>query len=308
MANPYGGMRKRAALLGILVVFALQPSVGGGQTPVPGCPERWPSWATDEPSNGYPTWSPNGRELAFASNRTGRSQIYVLRVADCTVRQVTSHPAGGWQPSWSPDGRRIAFVGNAEEDIWAVGADGTGLRRITRGERPDYEPSWSPNGRLIAFRRGIPPGSVYLVAPSGRGLRRLRAGSSPAWSPNGRFLAFVGADDATWVMRSDGRGARRVSARVGNGDQDVDWAPDGRRLVIGGSTARGPLSLFVKDVRGGPRRHLRASGNGYAPKWSPDGRWIAFMRPTSDTSEDVFLIRPDGRGLRRLTFAPGITT
>ncbi|MDP9491263.1 MAG: hypothetical protein M3P42_03550 [Actinomycetota bacterium] len=298
-------MKRTAALLA-LVLAGGGTAAGGEQQAAPTCPERWPTWATDDPQNGYPAWSPNGRELAFSSNRSGRSQIYVLRAADCAVRQVTSHAAGGWQPDWSPEGRRIVFVGDREEDLWIVGADGKGLRRITRGERPDYDPAWSPDGRKIAFRRGSPPGSLYVIRPTGGGLRMLRAGSGPAWSRNGRFLAFVGPDDATWVMRADGTGRQRITSRVGNGDQDVEWAPDGRRLVIAGSTERGSLTLFVKDLRRGPRRHLRASGNGYAPDWSPS-RLIAFMRPTADNAEDVFVIQPDGRGLRRLTVAPGIT-
>jgi TolB protein len=300
-------MKKQAALLGILVVFAVQPSVGGGQTPIPGCPERSPSWSTEEPENGYPTWSPDGRELAFSSTRSGQRQIYVLRVADCSVRQVTSHRAGGWQLDWSPDGRRIAFVAGIDDDIWVVDADGGGLRQLTRGPRPDYEPDWSPSGRLIAFHRGAPPGTIYTMAPTGRSLRRLRVGAGPVWSPNGRLIAFVGRDSGTWVMRSDGTRPRRVKAAARNGDQDLDWAPDGRRLVIAASTATVGLTLFVKNLRGGRARHLRASGNAYAPAWSPNGRWIAFMRVTGDNARDLFLIRPDGGGLRQLTFTPRIT-
>jgi Tol biopolymer transport system component len=109
-------------------------------------------------------------------------------------------------------------------------------------------------------------------------------------------------------MRSDGSRPRRVKRGAANGDSDVDWAPSGRWLVITGSTSTQGLTLFVKDLRSGRVRHLRESGNAWAPEWSPNGRWIAFTRVTSDTSEDVFLVQPDGGGLRRLTFAPGITT
>jgi TolB protein len=292
----------------LLLLLLCGQAAGGTRQGPPTCPERAPTWATDEPSNGYPTWSPNGEELAFASNRSGRSQIYVLRVADCIARQVTSHPDGGWQPDWSPDGRRIAFVGDVSSSIWIVGADGRGLRRLTRSPRPDYEPAWSPDGRMIAFRRGFLRRAVHVVAPNGRGLRRLRAGANPAWSPTGRRIAFIGPDDGTWVMRSDGSRPRRVKRGAANGDSDVDWAPDGRRLVIAGSTSTQGLTLFVKDLRTGRVRHLRESGNAWAPEWSPNGRWIAFTRVTSDTSEDVFVVRPDGHELRRLTFAPGMTT
>jgi Tol biopolymer transport system component len=78
--------------------------------------------------------------------------------------------------------------------------------------------------------------------------------------------------------------------------------------VIAGSTSTQGLTLFVKDLRTGRVRHLRGSGNAWAPEWSPNGRWIAFTSPTSDTSEDVFVVQPDGGGLRRLTFAPGTWT
>ena len=292
------------AVLALVLLLCGQAAGGTRQAP-PTCPERATNWATDEPSNGDPTWSPNGEELAFASNRSGRLQIYVLRVADCIARQVTSHLDGGWQPDWSPDGRRIAFVGYLEGHIWTVGADGRGLRRLTRGARPDYEPAWSPDGRKIAFRRGFQRRVVHVMAPNGRGLRPLRAGQSPAWSPTGRRIAFIGPDDGTWVMRSDGSRPRRVKRGAANGDSDVDWAPDGRRLVITGSTSTQGLTLFVKNLRSGRVRHLGSSGNAWSPEWSPNGRWIAFTRVTSDTSEDVFLVQPDGSGLRRLTFAPG---
>ena len=71
---------RAVTVLGLLLLLCGQAAGGTRQGP-PTCPERAPTWATEEPSNGYPTWSPNGEELAFASNRSGRSQIYVLRIA-----------------------------------------------------------------------------------------------------------------------------------------------------------------------------------------------------------------------------------
>ena len=287
-------------LLGLLLLLCGQAAGGTRQGP-PTCPERAPTWATDEPSNGDPTWSPNGEELAFASNRSGRLQIYVLRVADCIVRQVTSHPDGGWLPDWSPDGRRIAFVGDVSSSIWIVGADGRGLRRLTRGPRPDYEPAWSPNGRVIAFRRGFLRRAVHVMAPNGRGLRRLRAGFHPAWSPNGRRIAFIGPDDGTWVMRSDGSRPRRVKRGAANGDSDVDWAPDGRKLAV--IDDQRAVTLF--SLEDGQRTKLTIPPSNILgddhPVFAPDGQKVAFTR-SDGGSENIYVVSTFGGEVRQLTF------
>ena len=134
--------------------------------------------------------------------------------------------------------------------------------------------------------------NVYIVRPDGTHLRRLTSGwtLAPAWAPDGRRIAWTCGDDVC-VMNADGRRKRRVTSP---GD-DPAWAPDGRRLVFVDG------ALYTVRI-GGARAKLTAATTGDgAPDWSPDGRWIAFERETGDKSTDLFLIRPDGSGLRRLT-------
>jgi serine/threonine-protein kinase len=129
---------------------------------------------TREDSRG--SWSPDGRVVAFNSDRTGDMNIWLHSVADGTDRQITRGPGGDYQPRWSPDGARLAFFsargGNA--DVWTVElADGR-LTRLTHSPWLDINPSFSPDGRHIAFqsdRQGRM--ELWLMNADGTGQRQL---------------------------------------------------------------------------------------------------------------------------------------
>ena len=111
-------------------------------------------------------WSPDGRKFAFlGSGGCGDFcfSLYVVRTDGSGLRDVTSEldrrgPGRGpaSDPAWSPDGRKLAFVrlsADLGEPIYVVNADGSGLRRLTRGPALDADPAWSPDGRKLAFVR-----------------------------------------------------------------------------------------------------------------------------------------------------------
>ncbi len=138
-----------------------------------------------------PTFSPDGRRLAFNSDRLGQLHIFVQGLEDTSAQLITPyiydrsiHNAG---PDWSPQGDRIAFHGwvGGVPQIFTVGPDGRGLRQLTQGTRNE-DPSWAPDGRHIVFastRDGV-PGLWILDVVSGR-IRRLVRGRDarlPDWS------------------------------------------------------------------------------------------------------------------------------
>jgi Tol biopolymer transport system component len=122
------------------------PSVGG--TPVNLTGSRPNSY------NGSPAWSPDGTRLAFASDRSGSQEIWVMPADGGEAIQLT-HTNSGYcaDPTWSPDGDRIAFCSNrtGDEEIWVMSATGEDLTQLTFDPASDVEPAWSPDGSRIAF-------------------------------------------------------------------------------------------------------------------------------------------------------------
>lgn len=103
--------------------------------------------------NSYPHPSPDGSKVVFHSDRTGRSQIYVVDIDGGDVRQLTDLPGDSETPKWSPDGSKIVFANSVEgdSDILVMDADGANPRRVTSGPPDDSHPHWFPDGGRIVF-------------------------------------------------------------------------------------------------------------------------------------------------------------
>src|SRR5262245_51305553 len=150
----------------------------------------WDKWI-----NSYPSWSPDGRRIAFTGN-LGRTVIDVMNVDGSGRHRLTPNGASDAIPAWSPDGRTIAFDNNRTGEIDLMNADGRGRRRLTR--RRSSLPSWSPDGARIAFvstdgrQLALTSGDIYVIDSAGSHPRRLtRDGTFPAWSPDGTTIAFL---------------------------------------------------------------------------------------------------------------------
>jgi Tol biopolymer transport system component len=143
-------------------------------------------------------FSPDGSRIAFASFRSGGSEIWVAGRDGSGLQQVTSLGAlqlvvGGW----SPDGTKIAFDAaiGGNSDVYVVGTDGGRLRRLTAEPSIDGIPSWSGDGRWIYFastRAGVTP-DIWRVSPHGGEAVRLtrNGGFEPRESPDGRYLFYL---------------------------------------------------------------------------------------------------------------------
>jgi len=144
-----------------------------------------------------PTWSPDGRELAFTSDQTGRPQIYIMRADGKKIRRLTFDGRYNAAPAWSPRGDWIAYVCRLPGyglKLCRISVDGKRRVQITRGPRSEIDdsPSWAPDGRHLVFSSTRGKGSnrqthIYMIQYDGTGLEQLTKGgihhSSPAWSP-----------------------------------------------------------------------------------------------------------------------------
>lgn len=138
-----------------------------------------------------PTWSPDGRRLAFCSSRGGTPQIYVIDAAGGTPRRVTHQGSYNTSPVWSPTGDRIAYtsrVAGGSFQVFVLDLATGGVRQVTRGPGDNTSASWSPDGRYLVFSSTRSGREELFVSDwRGREQHRLIAGpggdSSPAWSP-----------------------------------------------------------------------------------------------------------------------------
>ncbi len=140
----------------------------------------------------FPTWSPNGKLVAFGCSRSGVPAICSVAVTGGRVATIWRAPDGFsvLGLDWSPDGRRIAFMGGSglKPDIYVVGADGKGFRRLTSGSANNSYPAWSPGGRQIVFSSNRSGGTeLYVMNADGSSQTRLtdKPGhdEAPDWAP-----------------------------------------------------------------------------------------------------------------------------
>ncbi|MBX3020691.1 MAG: PD40 domain-containing protein [Bdellovibrionales bacterium] len=140
--------------------------------------------------------SPDGKQVAFSSDRSGRPMIYLMNADGSNVRRLTLAGKYNASPAWSPDGKTLAFAGQDKGhfDIFTMNTDGSNLKRLTDATKPNGKPannespSWSPDGRNIVFTSDRTGNlQLYIVSPDGTNERRITEDKhnwdKPKWSP-----------------------------------------------------------------------------------------------------------------------------
>ena len=150
----FSGMRHPSiSLASRLVVFSI-PDAGGQQiVSVDLQAQNRKQLTQGDGLNFWPSFSPDGRSIAFGSSRDGDFDIYVMNADGGDVRRLAASPGRDMRPSWSPDGRRIAFtsVRDGNPEIYVVNADGTDLVRVTNHPEQDDYACWHPDGRRLVI-------------------------------------------------------------------------------------------------------------------------------------------------------------
>lgn len=291
-----GGLVVVLALIALLAFRAARPRPAAAPQAVPA---RLTQVTESLGLDMFPTFSPDGAQIAYCSDRDGTFEIYVRQLAPGGREiRITFDGRDNYQPAWSPDGRQIAYASRAVPGIWLVPALGGEPRRLTTfGSRP----AWSPDGATIAFQSGAvieiaatspaapPPSALWTVpARGGEPAPLTRPGTpvgghgAPAFSPDGTEVVF-----ATWSVRGELWSVSRKDGSLHRILPEEGAAPDAgaaeRRYFDPAFSPKGDVLYFAATERSWLNTSLWRMR---APA-GPGGRWGPTERVTPDGTTSV---------------------
>lgn len=254
----------------------------------------------------------NLTKIAYVSNRTKHTQIWVMDYDGYNQHQVTNYPSLNLTPRWSPDNSMLALTsyasGNPEIYIFSLLTN----RRISF---PTYKglnttPAWSPDGKKIAFCSSMSgTQEVYVSNSNGMDLQRLTFGAgvniSPVWNPKtGNEIAFVSDRSGApqiYIVNSDGSNLRRLITAGGDAEAP-SWSPNGLFMAFSWSVREtGHWDIYIIEIASGRIVQLtHDAGRNEHPSWAPDGRHLVFESTRTGTRQ-IWTMLADGSNPHQLT-------
>ncbi len=208
----------------------------------------------------WPRFSPDGKFLAYCSNKSGNDDIFIRDLTNDDERQLTDDKASDFFHSWSPDGKHILFTSerSGNRDIWIVESTGGIARQLTNDAGSEDDAVWSPDGKWIAFDS----------AKSGQ--------------------------QEIWIMPSNGNydEAKQLTSSETGLTQVPSWSPDSKWIAYEYNDLRGSSSVWIISISGG--KPMQVVSEGSMPCWSPDGKWILYEQEVDDIKNTLRIKAPTG--------------
>jgi Tol biopolymer transport system component len=282
-----------------------------------------------------PAWSPDGREIFYSTEliqapygRFGTSAIWAIDVASGKTRKLSAE-LDAVQPDVSPHGLRVAYwglpAGSGQRDIWTMPARGLAAGDtpvpVTQDEAIDWSPVWAPDGRTLFFlsnrdgsmnlwRVAIDEATGKTLGPAEPQILPAREVGGFALSKDGRRAAYVVRENTYSIDRlvfdpASGKLMGKPEQVLGSSQEisDCDVSPDGKLLAL---DSRGGArdDLFLVDSDGRNMRQITDDApKDRHPKFSPDGRRLAFHSDRADGHYQIWTVERDGGGLKPLSQA-----
>jgi dipeptidyl aminopeptidase/acylaminoacyl peptidase len=274
-------------------------------------------------------WSPDGKQVAFLSNISGRMNLWLVPVGGGWPIQLTVSDQRQTSPNWSPNGKWIAYTsdknGNEQWDVFVVSTSNGDILNLSNTPAVSEEsPAWSPDGRFVAWQTKPQTGSSYEIETFDMLFRRRRALTSgtakelsnlrPIWSPDGKWIAYT-------QMRADEKDSNVFIVEVGSGKSTnltvhdgektysaAGWSPDGKQLLITSNALNGFQNIALLDVAGKEINWVtQAKWESEAGSFSPDGKYITWTT-NIDGEQSIFLYDIAGKKADALAVRRGVNT
>lgn len=261
--------------------------------------------------NKKPLWSPDGKRIAFLSNRQGpdvprgeRQGIYVINADGTNLRRLLTSALyrdeeNSFVPykirdfCWSPDGTKIAFETGSWSDIYVIDVNSKTLRNLTNKPGNYSDLCWSPDGSKVAFTKHSrrKETEIWIIEANGEFWYKLIKGLRPAWSPDSKQIAFVSGQRTPYrgfpffIVRVDGKNQQNLNLyQVSpNSVKNIYWSIDGTNIFIEtkpgsyiivnkGDIYRGIVEISLKTGR------VQSVASSLNSSPSPDGKELIFEK------------------------------
>ena len=259
---------------------------------------------------GRPTWSPDGKSIAFVSNMSGRNNLWLVAATGGWPTQLTISDQRQSAPAWSPDGKWIAYQsdydGDEQWDIFIVSPKTGKVVNLTQTrDIAESDPTWSPDGRYLAYTVKPKTSAAHEIDVYDMLMREVKhvtsgtpqdkGNSGPTWSHDGKFIVYTQA-------QAKGTDANIFLAEVATGKSTLltphegeqifeadDISPDGKHVLFTSNAANGYDNAGLIEIASRKITWLtKDKWEIRADEFSPDGKHITFTANV-DGNEDIYL-------------------
>ncbi len=278
---------------------------------------------------GASAWSPDGKQVAFISNMSGRNNIWLMPAEGGFPVQLTISAQRQTAPAWSPDGKWIAYAsdhdGDEQWDLYVVSPNTGQVINLTKTPYiAEMGPVWSPDGRWLAYMVKPRTSSTFEIDAINiltKAIKHLTSGTpkqfgnyQPLWSPDGKQVAVTQA-------RADEKDSNVIVIELVSGKGNVvtphtaeqtfaatSWSPDGKKLLITSNAANGYDNVGLLDIALKKINWLtREKWEVESGHFSPDGKLLAWTANV-DGSSNIYLYNVMARKTEALPLPIGVNT
>lgn len=260
--------------------------------------------------------APKTSKIAFASNRDGNYEIYIMNTNGTKQVNLTRHKSTDVQPAWSPTGEEILFVSNRDgrPDLYLMDTDGTNVRKVFKNLKLRTAPAWSPDGKQISYCRTDPVRELYIASLDQKEEKRVaplgKYDGYSSWSPDGTKIAFGGPSrhgntSRIYIFNLETRRKEMLFAdEILTSMSNPSWSLSNDKIAF--SWFRGNTSaIYVMESNGDHPERVVDPPPGFAtahPEWSPDAHTLVYEQYKQQNNDrHIYITSVDKREPEKLT-------